>query len=209
MLGIKKATYRLGYIITIRRNSDVNFLNHEIALGSVAASARATVDAAIFVSQRKITRTDISWYLPHYSLKTVQYAILSEHLISRAPTDLSNNEKSLLKINVIIEKNWTFDSGVESGNNMPFYNSLGILERSGSGHHYSNRDVFCKPTISRAQCNIWARKYSYSSVNHAYSIENFPKVMVNLYHGWGICLCPKMISFNFINTRFLQIWSWV
>ena len=139
----EKVTYSLGYMLLLKRNNVVNILIHAFAFGSVAEFVRAAIDAATIVPKGRYIRIDISWYVPNYSLKTVQYAILSKQLISRVPAEISNTVRSVLNIHVIAEKKRSFELGLESGKKMPSYVIVGVLQKIGSGHQYSLRDVFC------------------------------------------------------------------
>ena len=67
----EKATYGLGYKLTLTRNSDNSVLNKTDAtnLGKVKINA-------------------IEWYVPHYTASMSQQAVLSNQIANRIATDL-------------------------------------------------------------------------------------------------------------------------
>ena len=72
----EKATYALGYRLTLTRNSDNAVLNKAIAtiLGKVKITA-------------------IEWYVPHYTASMSQQALLSNQIVNKIPTELQYIER--------------------------------------------------------------------------------------------------------------------
>ena len=68
----EKATYGLGYKLTLTRNSDNSVLNR--------------ADATIL---GKVKINAIEWYVPHYTASMSQQAILSNEIVNRIPTELN------------------------------------------------------------------------------------------------------------------------
>ena len=74
----EKATYGLGYKLTLTRNSDNAVLNE----------ADATVLG-------KVKIIAIEWYVPHYTTSMSQQAVLSNQIVNKIPTELQYIERSV------------------------------------------------------------------------------------------------------------------
>ena len=74
----EKATYGLGYKLTLTRNTDNVVLNkaNAINLGKVKINA-------------------LEWYVPHYSPSIQQQAILSKQILNKTPTQINYPERSV------------------------------------------------------------------------------------------------------------------
>ena len=77
----------------MNRKNDDNVLGQSFATSVVIPSAQAATDAANACLDERIKIFDISWYVAHCTPNMAQNAILSHHISSRAPTELSENEK--------------------------------------------------------------------------------------------------------------------
>ena len=75
----EKATYGSGYKLTLTTNKDDAALQKTMAVNE----ARNKIDL-------------IHWYVPHCTLSNQQQAILSQQILSKTPTELRNNERSVL-----------------------------------------------------------------------------------------------------------------
>ena len=67
----QKATFGLGFKLTLARNSDNAVLNKNIAINNV---------------KNKIN--SIEWYVPHYTASISQHAMLSKQILSRTTREL-------------------------------------------------------------------------------------------------------------------------
>ena len=74
----EKATYGLGYKLTLTRNKD----------DAVKDKANATADARIRIDH-------IHWYVPHYTPSIQQQSTLSKKILSKTPTELRYVERSV------------------------------------------------------------------------------------------------------------------
>ena len=74
----EKATYGLGYKLTLTGNTDNAALNKDNAtiLGEVKINA-------------------IEWYVPHYTASMSQQAVLSNQIVNKIPTELQYIERSV------------------------------------------------------------------------------------------------------------------
>ena len=66
----EKATYGLGYKLTLTRNSDNAVLNKGNA-----------------INNGKIKINAIEWYVPHYTPSMQQQSILSKQILNKTPTE--------------------------------------------------------------------------------------------------------------------------
>ena len=67
----KKATYGLGYKLTLIRNKD-----------------EAVIDKPNTIADAGIKIDHIHWYVPHYIPSMQQQAIMSKTILSKTPTEL-------------------------------------------------------------------------------------------------------------------------
>ena len=74
-------------------------------------------------------------------------SILSKHIISRAPTELSYSQKSAFNKDVIAEKNWSFELAVKSEFFLPTFVIVGFQEKNRSANQYANDNVFCRASV--------------------------------------------------------------
>ena len=82
----EKTTYRLGYNLTLTRNSDNSVLNKE----------NATI-----IGKTKIY--SIEWYVPNYKVRITQQAMLSKPILSEVPKEFQNVGKSVFTKEVNIK----------------------------------------------------------------------------------------------------------
>ena len=90
----EKATYGLGYKLTLKRNKD----------DVVIDKAGAVADARIKINQ-------IHWYGPQYTPSIHQQSTLSKQISSKTPTELRYVERSVFMKEVNIQKLWNFELG--------------------------------------------------------------------------------------------------
>ena len=64
---------------------------------------------------------DISLYIPHYRANMAQDAVFSQRFLSRAPTKLFQNERSVCNEDVATKKHWKIDLDAETGINVLFF----------------------------------------------------------------------------------------
>ena len=74
----EKATYGLGYKLTLTRKTDNSVLNKGNA-----------------INIGKTKSNIIEWYVPQYTPSTPQQAILSKQFLSKVPTKLQSSERSV------------------------------------------------------------------------------------------------------------------
>ena len=74
----EKATYVLGYKLTLTRNKD-----------------DAVIDKSGGVADARIKMDHIHWYVPHYTPSMPQQAIMSKQFFNNTPTELRYVERSV------------------------------------------------------------------------------------------------------------------
>ena len=98
----QKATYGLGYKLTLTRKSD----NAVLRKGKPINNAKIKINA-------------IERYVPHYFLSMQQQAILSEQILDNLPTEIRYPERSVFMKEVNTQNFWTFELGTQEGINIP------------------------------------------------------------------------------------------
>ena len=124
----KKATFGLGYKITLTKNSD----------NSVSNKANATVID-------KIKINSIEWYVPHYTPSIPQQTLLSKQTSSKLPTELQSVERSVFMKEVNTQNLWTFELGTQEGINIPIWISKGFNKELGKIHRNLTMIRFMDP----------------------------------------------------------------
>ena len=99
----QKATYRLGYKLTLTRNIDTAVLYENNALNDA-----------------KIKINSIEWLIPQYIASVKQQTILMDQIVKMIPTNLHYVERSVFMQEVRNQKTWQFQSGVEEGMNIQY-----------------------------------------------------------------------------------------
>ena len=112
----KKATYSLGYKLTITRKKDESVVDKPAGI----ADARTKID-------------HIHWYVPHYTPSIRKQSILSNQILRKTPKELRNNERSVFMKEVNNQILWNFELGsqesmkVPNGSLLVFNNEIGKI----------------------------------------------------------------------------------
>ena len=138
----EKATYGLGYKLTLTRNKD------EAVIDKVAGFAEARI---------KIDR--IHWYVPHYIPSMQQEAILSNQILNKTPTELRYVERSVFMKEVNNQNFWNFELGSKENMNVPIWIIIGFQQQDRQDSQILNNDAFCRLPVVSAQCVIGTEKY--------------------------------------------------
>ena len=105
----EKATYVLGYKLTLTRNKD----------DAVIDKAGVTADARIRIDH-------IHWYVPHYTPSIQQQSILSDQKLKKIPTELRYVERSVFLKEVNNQNLCNFNLGSQENMNDPIWIFLGF-----------------------------------------------------------------------------------
>ena len=121
----EKATYGLGYKLTLTRNK-----------------ADAVIDKANAIADARIEIDHILWYVPHYIPSIQQQSTLSKPILSKTPTELRYVERSVYMKEVNNQNLWNFQLGCHENMNVPFWIIIGIQQRDRQDSQSLNNDPF-------------------------------------------------------------------
>ena len=138
----EKATYGLGYKLTLTRNNDNAVLN----------KANATPDGKVKINA-------IEWYVPHYTPSMSQQTVLSNQIVNKIPTELQYIERSVFMKEVNTQNLWNFELGTQEGINVPIWIIIGFQQQDRQNSQNENNDTFYRPSVISAQCIIGTEKY--------------------------------------------------
>ena len=144
----EKATYGLGYKLTLTRNSDDAVLNktNATAIGKI-----------------KINSTD--WYVPHYTASLKEQGILMKQITDKIPTELRYVERSVFMKEVNTQNLWSFQLGTQESVNVPIWIIVGFQQSDRQHDQDLNNDTFHIPLVTSAQCIIGREKYPDSAIS--------------------------------------------
>ena len=138
----EKATYGLGYKLTLTRNKD-----------------EAVIDKVAGIADARIKIDHIHWYVAHYTPSIQQQSILSKQILSKTPTELRCVEKSVFMKEVNNQNLWNFELGSQESMNVPTRISIGFQQQDRQDSLNLNNDTFCRLPVVSAQCIIGTEKY--------------------------------------------------
>ena len=98
----EKATYGLGYKLTLTRNSD----NAVLKKGDATILGKVKINA-------------IEWFAPHCTASMSQQTLLSNPIVDKIPTELQYIERSVFMKEVNTQNLWNFELGTQEGTNVP------------------------------------------------------------------------------------------
>ena len=121
----KKATFGLGFKLTLTRNKD-----------------DAVIHKAADLADAKIKNEHIHWYVPHYLTSVQQQGILSKQILIKTPTELSFVERPVFLKEVNNQNLWSFDLGSQENMNVPVWVITGFQQRDRQDSQNLNYDTF-------------------------------------------------------------------
>ena len=137
----EKATYGLGYKLTLTRNTDNAVLNK---------------DNATILGKVKINATES--YVPHYTASISQQAVLSNQILNKIPTELQYIERSVFMKEVNTQNHWNFELGTQEGIKVPIWIIIEMQQQDRQNSQKENNDTFYRPPVTSAQCIIGTKK---------------------------------------------------
>ena len=137
----EKATYGLGYKLTLTRNKD-----------------EAVIDKDACIADARIKMDHIHWYVPHYTPSNQHQGILSKQFLSKTPTELRYIERSVSMKEVNNENLWTFKLGSQENISVPIWIIIGFQLWDRQDSQILNNGTFYRPPVSSAQCIISTEK---------------------------------------------------
>ena len=138
----EKATYGLGYKLTLTRNKD-----------------DAVLDKANGIADARIKIDHIHWYVPHYTPSIKQQSIMSKQILNKTPTELRYVERSVFVKQVNNQNVWNFELGIQENMNVPIWILIGFQQQDRQDSQNLNIDTFCRLPVVSAQCIIGTEKY--------------------------------------------------
>ena len=102
--GQEKATYGLGYQLTLTRNKD-----------------EAVIDKIAGIADTRIKIDYNHWYVPHYTPSMSQQGTMSKQFLNKTPTELRYVERSVFKKEVNNQNLWNFELGSQENMNVPIW----------------------------------------------------------------------------------------
>ena len=138
----EKATYGLGYKITLTRNKD-----------------DAVIDKANGIADARIRIDHIQWYVPHYTPSIQQQSNLSKQILSKTPTELRYVERSVSMKQVNNQNVWNYELGSQENMNVPIWIIIGFQQQDRQDSQNLNNDTFCRLPVVSAQYIIGTEKY--------------------------------------------------
>ena len=140
--GQEKATYGLGYKLTLTRNKD-----------------EAVIDKVAGIADARIKIDHIHWYVPHYTPSMSQQGVMSKQLLSKTATELRYVERSVFMKDVNNQNLWNFELGSQKNMNIPIWIIIGFQQQDRQDSQNLNNDTFCRLPVVSAQCVIGTEKY--------------------------------------------------
>ena len=143
----EKATYGLGYKLTLTRNKD-----------------DALIDKANGIADARIRIDRIQWYVLHYNPSIQQRTIMFERILNKSPTELRYVERSVFMKQVNNQNVWNFELGSQENMNVPIEIIIGFQQQNKQASQNFNNDTFCRLPVVSDQCIIRREKYSNAGI---------------------------------------------
>ena len=152
----EKATYGLGYKLTLTRNTDNAVLNkgNAINIGKIKINA-------------------LEWYVPHYTPSIQQQSILSKQFLNKTPTQIQYPERSVFMKEVNTQNFWTFELGTQEGINIPTWIFIGFQQNDRQHDQNLNNDIFVRLPAISAQIVIGTERYPDSAILLNYQDDDY------------------------------------
>ena len=152
----EKATYGLGYKLTLTRNTDNAILNkaNAINLGKIKINA-------------------LEWYVPHYTPSIQQQSILSKQILNKTPTQIQYPERSVFMKEVNTQNFWTFELGTQEDINIPTWIFVAFQQNDRQHDQNLNNDTFVRLPVISAQVVIGTERYPDSAILLNYGDDDY------------------------------------
>ena len=154
--GQEKATYGLGYKVTLTRNKD-----------------EAVIDKVAGIADARIKTDHIHWYVAHYTPSMSQQAIMSKQISNKTPTELRYVERSVFMKQVNNQNLWNFEFGSQENMNVPVWIIIGFQQQDRQDSQDLNIDTFCRLPVVSAQCVIGTEKYPDAGILLKYDDDDY------------------------------------
>ena len=152
----EKATYGLGYKLTLTRSKD-----------------EAVIDKVAVIADARIKSDHILWHVPHYTPSVQQQSILSEQILNKKPKQLRYVERSVFLKDVNNQKLWNFELGSLENMNVPIWIIIGFQQQDRKDSQNLNNDTFCRLPVVSAQCVIGTENYPDAGILLNYADDEY------------------------------------
>ena len=152
----EKATYGLGYKLTLTRNKD-----------------DAVIDKANTIADARIKIDHIHWYVPHFTPSIQQRSTLSKQILSKTATELRYVERSVFMKQVNNQNVWNFELGSQENMKVPIWTIIGFQQQDRQDSQNLNNDTFCRLPVVSAQCIIGTEKYPDTGILLNYDDDDY------------------------------------
>ena len=152
----QKATYGLGYKLTLTRNTDNAVLNK----GNTINNGKIKINA-------------IERYVPHFTPSMQQQSILSKQILNKTPTEIEYPERSVFMKEVNTQNFWTFELGTQEGINIPTWVFVAFQQNDRQHDQNLNNHTFVRLPVISAQVVIGTERYPDSGILLNYDDDDY------------------------------------
>ena len=152
----EKATYGLGYKLTLTRNKD-----------------DVVIDKSNTIADARIKIDHIHWYVPHFTPSIQQQSTLSKQILSKTPTELRYVERSIFMKQINNQNLWKFELGSQENMKVPIWIIIGFQQQDMQDSQTLNNDTFCRLPVVSAQCIIGTEKYPDAGILLNYDDDDY------------------------------------
>ena len=152
----EKATYGLGYKLTLTRNTDNAVSNR----GNAINNGKVKINA-------------IEWFVPHFTPSMQQQSILSKQILNKTPTQIQYPERSVFMKEKNTQNFWTFELGTQERNNIPTWIFVAFQQNDRQHDQNLNNDTFVRLPVISAQVVIGTERYPDSAILLNYDDDDY------------------------------------
>ena len=153
----EKATYGLGYKLTLTRNKD-----------------DPTLDKTAGIADPRIKFDHINWYVPHFTHSIQQHGLLSKQILSKTPTEFRYVERSVFMKEVTDRNQWKFEVDSQKSMNVPIWINIAFQQKDRQNSQHLSNDTFCRlPPVTTAQAVIVTEKYTDAAILSNYNDDDY------------------------------------
>ena len=121
----------------------------------------------------QIKTNTIEWFVPHFTPSFLHYAMLSEQILSKIPTDFQKVERLAFMKKENPQSFWTFELGTQEGINVPIWIIIGFQQRYRQGSQNLNKDTFYRPPVTSTHCIVGTENYLDSAILLSYDDDYY------------------------------------
>ena len=138
----EKATYGLGFQVTLSRKKDDAALQKTVAFDD----AMSKIDY-------------FQWYVPHYTPSFQQQGLLSKQIFSETPKELRHTQRSVFMKDVNIQILWNFEASSQKNTIVPIWILIRFQQSDRKDSQNFNNDAFSRLLVTSAHRIVGSGKY--------------------------------------------------